>query len=200
MTDSPYLHVQRGEGNVSFFGPVPLGSGKPSTRENQVRLDFQALLEIIAAQEATLILPYFDANMAFAIGSHIRDAALAMEAALTIEVVAHDQQIFRVAMEGSTPTNFDYARRKRNLTNLHQRSSYALAIEAELGRNVVERMALNPRDYGLYGGCVPIRVAGAGMIGTVTVSGLPQHEDHRLVVEALAAQADIDLSDLIATL
>ena len=50
---------------------------------------------------------------------------------------------------------------------------------------MVAMMALDPRDYTAHGGCFPIRVRGTGMVGTVTVSGLPQKEDHALVVETL---------------
>ncbi|MET8912572.1 heme-binding protein, partial [Micromonospora sp. NPDC004551] len=36
-----------------------------------------------------------------------------------------------------------------------------------------------------HGGCFPIILKGTGPVGTVTVSGLPQLDDHRLAVEAL---------------
>jgi uncharacterized protein (UPF0303 family) len=36
------------------------------------------------------------------------------------------------------------------------------------------------------GGCVPIRIGGT-TVGTVTVSGLPDVEDHRLVIEGIRA-------------
>ena len=48
-----------------------------------------------------------------------------------------------------------------------------------------ERYGLPDADYAAHGGCFPIHVAGTGIIGAVTVSGLTQREDHNLVVEAL---------------
>jgi uncharacterized protein (UPF0303 family) len=39
--------------------------------------------------------------------------------------------------------------------------------------------------YAPHGGSFPVYVAGVGAVATVTVSGLPQQQDHNLVVEAL---------------
>ena len=36
-----------------------------------------------------------------------------------------------------------------------------------------------------HGGAFPLAVEGAGVIGTVVVSGLPQLDDHAMVVKAL---------------
>ena len=46
---------------------------------------------------------------------------------------------------------------------------------------------LDMAHYADHGGAVPIRVAGVGVVAVLTVSGLPQLEDHRLAVSALTA-------------
>lgn len=53
------------------------------------------------------------------------------------------------------------------------------------GTTFEESSRLDPDTYAAHGGSFPISVEGAGVIGTVTVSGLPQAEDHAMVVEAL---------------
>ncbi|MGC1635950.1 MAG: heme-binding protein, partial [Candidatus Acidiferrales bacterium] len=41
------------------------------------------------------------------------------------------------------------------------------------------------KDYAPHGGCFPITLAGTGCVGTITASGLPQRDDHNLVVAVL---------------
>jgi uncharacterized protein (UPF0303 family) len=48
-----------------------------------------------------------------------------------------------------------------------------------------ERYGLPVADYAADGGSFPLHVEGAGVVGSVTVSGLPQRADHDLVVEAV---------------
>lgn len=41
-------------------------------------------------------------------------------------------------------------------------------------------------NYAIHGGAIPIRVQGvAGIVATVIVSGLKQHEDHGVIVDVI---------------
>lgn len=154
-------------------------------------------LEIIRAQEDVLVFSHFDADLALQLGLALREAALAQQVAVTIDIRQGDNILFFHAMPGTAPANADWARRKRNVVELLRRSSYAVGLEIRLTGDPLDgKMALPLRDYAAHGGCFPIRVTGAGHCGTVTVSGLPQREDHKLVVGALAQMLGKDLAAL----
>ena len=122
---------------------------------------------------------------------------LAAGAAVTVEVRLHGQTVFLHAMAGTTPANADWARRKRNMVDAVHKPSYAIGLAAKRdGRSSIEAMALDRRDHTDHGGCVPIRVIGTGVVGTVTVSGLPEREDHELVVEVLAARCGVPYTEI----
>jgi uncharacterized protein (UPF0303 family) len=63
-------------------------------------------------------------------------------------------------------------------------------------RTLFEEYGLPVADYAEHGGSFPLSVAKAGIVGSVTVSGLPQRADHELVVEALCAHLDRDYAEL----
>ena len=48
-----------------------------------------------------------------------------------------------------------------------------------------DRTGLDPALYAAHGGSFPVTVRRVGVVGSVTVSGLPQTEDHSFVVEQL---------------
>ena len=107
------------------------------------------------------------------------------------------ETIFFFAMQGAKPENADWARRKRNVVDMLWRSSYAVGLSLQEEESSLEtKLGLPTRDYAPHGGSFPIRVVGVGAIGTVTVSGLPQRDDHAMVVEALAAMAGLPLAGL----
>uniref|UniRef100_UPI0018EA072A heme-binding protein n=1 Tax=Pelomonas sp. KK5 TaxID=1855730 RepID=UPI0018EA072A len=89
------------------------------------------------------------------------------------------------------------ARRKRNTVELLGRSSYGIGREhARSGSSLEASMGLPTRDYAKHGGAFPIALADGTVIGVVTVSGLPQREDHAMVVEVLAGLCGAAPADL----
>jgi len=64
-------------------------------------------------------------------------------------------------------------------------SFYMGQMLAQNKTSIEESFLLPASEYAPHGGCFPIMVRGTGMVGTITVSGLPQEEDHKTVVKAL---------------
>jgi uncharacterized protein (UPF0303 family) len=76
-------------------------------------------------------------------------------------------------------------------------SSYAVGLKLKVNNETLtEQQGLPLADYATHGGSFPLIVAGAGVVGSVTVSGLPQRDDHELVVEALCAALRRDYAAL----
>ena len=73
-----------------------------------------------------------------------------------------------------------------------EKAAVATAIEIRLARETV----FFTRDYACHGGSFPIQVKGGGCVGVVTVSGLPQRDDHILVVQVLAEMCGIAPSEV----
>jgi uncharacterized protein (UPF0303 family) len=84
-------------------------------------------------------------------------------------------------------------RKKSNVVARFHRSSYGFGLNLKM-KNVTlhERYGLPVADYAADGGGFPLHVEGAGVVGSVTVSGLPQREDHSLIIEALCAMLGRD--------
>lgn len=148
-------------------------------------------LEKVAQQEQVLVFESFDEATAWQLGKSLREMAELAGQSVTIDIRRGEDCLFFTAMNGTTPVNADWARRKRNLVNKFQRSSYALGLARADGEDV----PADDADHAAHGGCFPIRVAGVGFIGTATVSGLPQREDHILVIEGLAKLLNVDLGE-----
>ena len=154
-------------------------------------------LERIDEQLRRLRLSRFDEKDAWEFGSDLRRRAVARGVAVTIEIRIAGSTVFMCAMPGTSPANADWARRKRNVVELLHRPSYAVGLEETRdGRSVLTQMGLADRDFASHGGSFPIIVEGVGCIGAVTVSGLPQHDDHELVVEALATRCGVEVADV----
>jgi len=161
--------------------------------ENTVTAHQEDLAKI-ADQERELQFVKFDEDAAWSLGSRLRSMAVAREAVAVIDVRRFGQPLFYTAIAGTSPDNAEWVRRKSNTVARFHRSSYGVGLE--FGARLFDKYALSPADYAGHGGSFPIRVQGAGAIGSITVSGLPQRSDHELVVEALCAELGKDYSKL----
>ena len=151
----------------------------------------------IALQEQELQFASFDEETAWGLGSRLRSMAVARQFGIVIDVRRFGQPLFYTALAGTTPDNVDWVRRKSNVTARFLRSSYAIGLEMEEKKsNLFDRYGLAVSDYASHGGCFPLRVVQAGVIGSVTVSGLAERGDHELAVEALCAELGRDYGSL----
>lgn len=151
-----------------------------------------ALEEDIAAivvQESTLTLREFGPEMAWRLGTMLREMAVERKMPLVIDVRrfgSPHQPLFYCALDGTTPDNARWVQRKVNVVARFHKSSYHIGrLLEQAGLSFGQRYGLAEEEYAPHGGGFPLNVAGAGMVGCVTVSGLPQRDDHSLVVEAL---------------
>ena len=143
-------------------------------------------LEKIALQEKELVLPQLDEETAWQLGLLLRTMSAERGLSVVIDVRRFGQPLFYVAMEGTNPDNFEWVRRKSNVVARFYRSSYAVGLrERQKGQTICESQGLSLANYATHGGSFPLTVTGAGVVGSVTVSGRPMREDHELVVEAL---------------
>ncbi|MGC8549244.1 MAG: heme-degrading domain-containing protein [Acidobacteriaceae bacterium] len=146
-------------------------------------------LAAIARQETELVFETFDETTAWNLGSRLRSLAIERGHGLAIDVRRFGQQLFFCALPGAVPDQAEWIRRKVNVVARFHRSSYAIGRElARSNSSLEEKQGLPTIDYATHGGCFPIRVKGAGIIGCITVSGLPQRDDHELVVEAICLE------------
>ena len=147
--------------------------------------DTDAEVGALHAEVDAIDFPSFGLEDAWRLGSILRALAVERNLGVAIDVRIGDQQAFHTALPGTTADNDDWIARKVALVRRFDAASYPLAVKHRAsGRDFPPH--LDPRTMAFAGGCVPIRIRGT-MVGTVTVSGLPDVEDHRLVLEGIRA-------------
>jgi uncharacterized protein (UPF0303 family) len=154
-------------------------------------------LDRIMHQERELQLPRLDAQIAWELGSRLRTMAAERALAVVIDVRRFGQPLFYAAMDGTTPDNVEWVRRKSNVVARFHHSSYIAGLKEKLkNETLTESQGLPVADYATHGGSFPLAVNGAGVVGSVTVSGLPQRQDHELVIEALCGMLGKNYAEL----
>ncbi len=137
------------------------------------------------AEAARLILPEFTEETALRLGLTVVNMAKLEHLPIVVNIRTPDRTLFHAAMPGATPLNDAWARRKSNTAFAFHKASFHVQHVMKTKDEDLSKHGLSTADYAPQGGAVPIVVRGAGMVACLTVSGLPQAEDHALAVRAI---------------
>jgi uncharacterized protein (UPF0303 family) len=116
---------------------------------------------------------------------------------MVIDIRIGNRPLFYMAMPGTTPENPDWVRRKVNTVYRFHKSSYRVGLEYEhKGQKFDMSRGLDPMEYANAGGSFPIHIIGTGVVGAISVSGIPQREDHNFVTEGIAQFLKVDFAKI----
>ena len=150
--------------------------------------DREWTLDELLRQEELLQFAEFSNETACAVGLSLVEIARSEGKSVTVDVRRNGHQLFHFALPGTAPDNDHWILRKARVVNRFGHSSFYLGRRfASKNTTIQESALLDPTRYAAHGGAFPAIVRGTGQVGVITVSGLPQQEDHELVVRALAA-------------
>jgi uncharacterized protein (UPF0303 family) len=149
--------------------------------------DWPSVAEL-TAEEEELQFSSFTNDDAWELGTALRELARRQGAPVAIDISRNQHQLFRAALPGATPDNDAWIERKQRVVHrfghstLHVRQTFV-----ERGTTFEAASGLDPQLYAAHGGGFPVVVRSVGPVGVLVVSGLPQLEDHGLIVAALRA-------------
>ncbi|KAB1948743.1 heme-degrading domain-containing protein [Micromonospora sp. ALFpr18c] len=143
-------------------------------------------LDELLREESELELASLTETDAFELGVLAVTAAAQQRLPISVGVWRTGRQLFHSGLPGSTADNDGWLRRKGRVVLRFERSSlYMARLCQDKQTTLTEKFGLPASRYAAAGGAVPLRVRSAGVVGWFGVSGLPQLDDHRFVVDVL---------------
>lgn len=144
------------------------------------------LLERLLQEEQELQFDSFNESTAWQVGCQLVERAQKEGLPIAIDITRGSHQLFHASLSGTSADNDEWVKRKVRLVYRFEHSSFYVGqLLKSKGKSLQEAYLIPESDYAPHGGCFPVLVKNTGMVGTITVSGLPQEEDHRLVVQAI---------------
>ena len=145
------------------------------------------ILKQLLQEEQELQFTKFNEDTAWQIGSQLVERSVNEGLPVTIDITRGGHQLFHASLRGTSADNDEWIKRKVRLVYRFGHSSFYMGqLLKSKGKRLEEVYLLSENLYAPHGGCFPVIVKDTGVIGTITVSGLAQEEDHRLVVQAIS--------------
>ena len=136
--------------------------------------------------EQELQFAKFNEAVAWQIGSQLVEQGRREKLPITIDIMRGQHQLFPASLPGTSADNDEWVKRKVRLVYRFGHSSFYMGqLLKSKGKRIEEAYLISETEYAPHGGCFPVIVKGTGVVGTITVSGLPQEEDHKLVVQTI---------------
>jgi uncharacterized protein (UPF0303 family) len=155
-----------------------------------IKLTEEVCMEDTLAQllqeEQELQFTKFNEDTAWQLGSHLVERCRREQLPVTIDIMRGEHQLFHASLRGTSADNDEWVKRKVRLVYRFGHSSFYMGQLLKSKEKSIEEMYLLSENlYAPHGGCFPILIKETGMVGAITISGLPQEDDHKLVVQAI---------------
>lgn len=131
-------------------------------------------------------LKQFSNTIALEMGTAIIALAKSRNQLIAIEISRLNQTIFLFIDDNLPVDKHNWLRRKANVAKQFEESSLKVKNDLKESNMTLEKtFGLNEKDFIAKGGSIPVFVKNAGMVATITVSGLQDEEDHKIIIDAL---------------
>lgn len=139
--------------------------------------------------ERQLLVESFTNRLAFEMGQNVVALAKQKNLAIGVAVARLNHTVFLYLDDGMPADKHNWLRRKSNVAKHFEESSLAVKRDlAEKDMSLDGTFGLDEKDFTASGGSIPIVAAATGLVGTITVTGLPDVDDHQLIVDALSGE------------
>jgi len=152
-----------------------------------IGMDYQELLKQCEAEEKQLVFEKFSREDAFALGCLLYENSKKYPDPCCFEITVNGLVVFRYFPTGTIADSELWLTRKRNTVQLMGMSSLHFLAWLETNGETIEDRKLDANQYAAGGGGFPIILKDTGMIGSICVSGMPDHlTDHAILVNTIA--------------
>jgi uncharacterized protein (UPF0303 family) len=148
--------------------------------------DFDKILKELEDQEKALQFTKFTNETALELGMQIVNKAIKEHLAITIDISRNHHQLFHYACEGTSLDFDEWIVKKSNFVYRCNISSFHVGTIIRQRNSTIEKEYLvSSLDYSGNGGAFPITIKDVGVVGALTISGLPQAMDHQTAVDSI---------------
>ncbi|WP_445749873.1 heme-binding protein [Polaribacter sp.] len=163
---------------ILLFGIIIKGYSQEKQEIHSIKMDNNIIKKIE--------LETFNNRIGLEMGLAIENLAKERNQNIAVQIERLNHIIFLYVDDNLSTDKHNWLRRKSNVVKNFEESSLSVKNDLINGNMSLDgTFALNPTNYLAKGGAIPIFVKNAGMVAIITVSGLHDEEDHKIIIDAL---------------